>query len=130
MAGDAGRAGQTVVVVDVAIETDTRRIGVRIGQGKAHACVIELCVQPSICTVALLASDGESRGHMVWVGGALVLRSVAGIALGGKPLKLPCGGALVTSFTLYRRMRADERKAILVVTNRGYGNLPAFDGVT
>jgi hypothetical protein len=25
---------------------------------------------------------------------------------------------------------ANERKAILMVTNRGYGNLPAFDGVT
>ena len=67
---------------------------------------------------------------MVWVGGALVLRSVAGIALGRKSLKLPCGSAFVTSFTLYRRMSADEREAILMVTNRGYGNLPAFDGVT
>jgi hypothetical protein len=67
---------------------------------------------------------------MVWVGGALVLRSVAGIALGRKPLKLPCGSAFVTSFTFYRRVRADEREAILMVTNSGYGNLPAFDGVT
>ena len=27
-------------------------------------------------------------------------------------------------------MRADERKAILVVANRGHGDVPAFDGVT
>jgi hypothetical protein len=67
---------------------------------------------------------------MVWVGGALVLRSVAGIALGRKPLKLPGGSAFVTSLTFYRRMRADEREAILVVTNSGYGDLPAFNGVT
>jgi len=57
VAGDAGGAGQTVVVVDVAIETDTRRISVRIGQREAKARVIELSVRPSICTVALLATD-------------------------------------------------------------------------
>jgi len=129
VAGDAGGAGEVVVVVDVAIETDARRIGVRIGQRKAHACVIKLCPRPTICSVALLTTDRETRGHMVWAGGGLVVRRVAGIALGRKPLKLPCGSALVTSLTFYRRMRADEREAILMVTNRGYGNLPAFDGV-
>ena len=129
VAGGAGDAGQVVVVVDVTIETDARRIGVRVGQREAYAGVIELCVQPSICPVALLTTDRETRGHMVWAGGGLVVRRVAGIALGRKPLKLPCGSALVTSLTFYRRMRADEREAILMVTNRGYGNLPAFDGV-
>ena len=130
VAGDAGRAGQVVVVVDVTIEADTRRVGVRIGQRESHARVIELCVRPTICTVALLATDRETGGHMVWAGGALILRGVAGIALGREPLKLPGGSALVTSLTFYRRMRADEREAILMVTNCGYGNLPAFDGVT
>jgi len=57
VAGDAGGAGQTVVVVDVAIEADTRRVSVRIGQREAKAGVIELSVRPSICTVALLATD-------------------------------------------------------------------------
>lgn len=66
---------------------------------------------------------------MVWAGGALVVCGVAGIALGRKSLKLTCGSTLVTSLTVYRRMRADERETILMVTNRGYGNLPAFDGV-
>ena len=129
VAGDAGDARQVVVVVDVAIETDTRRIGVRVRQREANGRVIELCVRPAICTVALLTTDRETRGHMVWAGGALVVRRVAGIALGRKPLKLPCGSALVTSLTFYRRMRADEREAILMVTNRGYGNPPSFDGV-
>jgi len=130
VAGDAGDASQVVVIVDVAVETDARRIGVGIGQREAYAGVIEFCVRPTICTVTLLTTDRETRGDMVWAGGALVLRSVAGIALGRKSLKLPCGSALVTSLTFYCRMRADERKAILMVTNRGYRNLPAFDGVT
>ena len=129
VAGDAGDAGQVVVVVDVTVETDARRIGVRIRQREADGRVIEFCVRPTICAVALLATDRETRGHMVWAGGGLVVRRVAGIALGRKPLKLPCGSALVTSLTVCRGMRADERKAILMVTNRGYGNLPAFDGV-
>ena len=130
MASEAGGAGQTVVVVDMAIQTDARRIGVRIGQREAKAGVIELCVRPTICTVALLASDRETRGHVVWAGGALVVRGVAGIALAREPLKLTGGSTLVTRFTINRRMCADERETILMVTNRGYGNLPAFDGVT
>lgn len=67
---------------------------------------------------------------MVWVDGALIVRSVAGIALCGEPLKLPGGCAFVARLTIYRRMRADKREAILVVANRRYGNLPAFDRVT
>jgi len=67
---------------------------------------------------------------MVWAGGAFVVRGVAGVALGREPLKLPCGSAFVASLTINRRVRTDEREAILMVTNRGYGNLPAFDGVT
>jgi len=129
VAGDAGGAGQGIVVVNVTIEAHPWWIGMRIRQRETNARVIELRVRPTICAVALLTTDRETRGHMVWAGGGLVVRRVAGIALGRKPLKLPCGSALVTSLTFYRRMRADEREAILMVTNRGYGNLPAFDGV-
>ena len=55
VAGDAGGAGQTVVVVDVAIETDTRRIGVRIRQREANRVVVKGCRLPSNRGVALLA---------------------------------------------------------------------------
>ena len=55
MAGDAGRAGQVVVVVDVAIEADPRRIGVRIGQREANRVVVKRCRLPSARGVAHLA---------------------------------------------------------------------------
>ena len=54
MAGDTGRAGQVVVVVDVAIETDPRRVGVRIRQREANRVVVKRCRLPSDCGVALL----------------------------------------------------------------------------
>lgn len=44
MAGDAGRAGQVVVVADVAIGADSRRVGVCVGQRKTDTGVIELGV--------------------------------------------------------------------------------------
>lgn len=91
--------------------------------------MIELCVRPAICAVAPLASDRETRRHVAWVGGAFVLASVAGITLRRQPLKLTGCGAFVTSLTLYRRMSADEREAVLMVANRGYGNIPAFNRV-
>ena len=48
----------------------------------------------------------------------------------GETLKLPGGSDLVAGLAIYRRVRADERKTILMVANRGHGDLPAFDGVT
>ena len=59
MARIAGRAGQVVVVVDVAIRTLTRRDRVRTGQGEAGAVVVECRVQPRTRIVALIAALGE-----------------------------------------------------------------------
>jgi hypothetical protein len=36
----------------------------------------------------------------------------------------------VARFTVNRRVRADQREAILVVTNRRYRYLPTLDGMT
>ena len=55
VARDTGGARQVVVVVDVAIETDTRWIGMRVGQRKAGAGVVELPVGPGDRVVAVLA---------------------------------------------------------------------------
>ena len=58
--------------------------------------MIELCVQPIICAMALFTSRWETGGNVVRVDGALILRNVAGIALGRKAAKLSGGSALVT----------------------------------
>lgn len=107
MAGHAGRGGQVVVVIDVAVQANARWIGVRIGQREAGAGVVEFGVQPGIGAVALLAIRGKAGGHVIRVGGALKFFGVAGIALRRKPLELSCGGARVARFAVHSRMRAD-----------------------
>ena len=65
VAGDAGGAGEVVVVVDVAVEAHPRRVGVRIGQGEAGGGVIKLSVGPGHRVVAALAGRRKAQLHMV-----------------------------------------------------------------
>ncbi len=67
---------------------------------------------------------------MVRVDRALEFFGVAGIALRREPLELPRGGSGMAGFAIHGRVRADKWEAILVVTNRRYRYLPAFDGMT
>jgi hypothetical protein len=67
---------------------------------------------------------------VVRIARAFVFCRVARIALGREALELPGSGASVARFAVHSRMRADQRKAILVVANRRYGYLPALDGMT
>ncbi len=55
MAAHAGCRSEVVIIVDVAVQADARRIGVRIGQREAGAGVVEFGVQPGVRAVALLA---------------------------------------------------------------------------
>jgi hypothetical protein len=50
--------------------------------------------------------------------------------LGREPLELSRGGARVARFAVHGGVRADQRKAILVVANRRHGYLPSFDAMT
>ena len=67
----AGRAGQVVVIVDVAISASTRRHGMHAGERKAGAVVVEFRVHPVAGAVTLLAGLGEIRGDVVGIGGSL-----------------------------------------------------------
>ena len=71
MAGDAGHAGQVVIVVNVTIGAGARRDGVQSGERKPGGVVVELRVRPIAGIVALLAGLREARSHVVGICGAL-----------------------------------------------------------
>lgn len=130
MAGSAGRAGQVVVIVDMAVEANARRIGVRIRERETDAGMIEFCVQPGIRPMTSFARRRETGGHMARVGCGLKIIRVARVALRGKPLKLSRRCAFVARFAIHSRVCADQRKPILVIAYRLYRNRPTLDRVT
>jgi hypothetical protein len=130
MAGSAGRGGQVVVVVDMAIEAYAGRIGMRIRQRETHACMIEFCVQPGICPVASFASCRETGGCVVGVGCGLKVIRVARVTLRRESLKLSRRCAFVTGFAVNGRVGADQRKPILMIPYRLYRNRPTLNRVT
>ena len=66
---------------------------------------------------------------MVGVAGALEFFRMAGIALRREPLELSRGGSRMAGFAINGSVRANQREAVLVVTDRRYRYLPALDGV-
>lgn len=72
------RAGQVVVVVDMAIGTGAWRNGVGVGQRKSCGGVIELAISPNYRVVAALAGGGEAHLDVVHRrGGGVVILQVA-----------------------------------------------------
>jgi len=81
VATHAGGARQVVVVVDVAIEAYPRWIGMRVGQRKAGAGVIELSVRPGHCVVTVLAGRRKAQLYVVHrSSGRVVILQMAGRA--------------------------------------------------
>ena len=80
MTGDAGGAGQAVIVPDMAIGALPRRNGMHGGKREAGAVVIEACVQPGGSIVAGAARLREVRRHVIGIRRALVILQVAGHA--------------------------------------------------
>ena len=74
----AGRAGQVVVVVDVAIGALPRRNRMRAGQHKIYRGVIETGRLPTRSSVALQAIRGEVGRDVVRILGRLKILKVAG----------------------------------------------------
>ena len=75
VAGSAGRAGQVVVVVDMTIEAYAGRIGVRIREREADACMVEFC--SSQVFVPWQFSQDVEKPAVTWFGLVAVLKSFA-----------------------------------------------------
>jgi hypothetical protein len=80
--------------------------------------------------MALLATRRESCCRVVRVSRVFEVLRVAGIALRREPLELPGGSAFMARLAVDGRVCADQRKAILVVTNRRDRHFPAFYRMT
>jgi len=107
MARHTGRAVQIVVVVNVAIRTLSRRDGMPTTQRKSTKRVIELCIEPVVNPMALVAGGGELACQVVGVGSDLVVLGVAGITLRRQALELSAGRALVAGIAIHSCMGAD-----------------------
>lgn len=107
-------------------------IGMAICQQKTCGAVIELCAEPAIETVALVAfARGESRSGfgVIWIGGVLPILQMARIALCFKAQELPDRRTLMAGVARHSSMRTKEGKAVLVILNLFGRKIPAFDGV-
>jgi hypothetical protein len=91
--------------------------------------VIEFCAQPGVDAVALLTLGGETRSHVIGLGGLLIGALVTGITLNGKSLELPNCLALMTVRTLQSGMSSHERETIVVFPHPLENDAPSFDGM-
>lgn len=83
-----------------------------------------------MAALAICRSEGWSGGRVHRVGGFLPVRQMARIALRRKAEKHPRRRLFMAGIALHRRMRAKQRKPILVVANLLRRNHPAVNRVT
>jgi len=118
---------QIVIVIDVARRAGNIRVPGR--QQESRRAVIKFRAQPAIEEMAPLAvTRGKRRSgaRMWWIGGVLPVFQVAGIARRGEPQEHSRGSLLVAFVALHRGMRAEQRKAVLVIAHRLHGNVPTL----
>jgi hypothetical protein len=75
--------------------------------------------------VAHFAGGREAGGAVVERPGVIEVPLVAGDAIGAQPGEDRGGRAAMAGFAVHCRVRAQQRKAVEVVPNRLYGNVPA-----
>ena len=91
--------------------------------------VIERRSRPTIDVVAKRTIRRKLTRYVVGSFGLLKPLSMAAIAIRGEPLELPRCRTLVTRIAVHHRVRANQRKTVLVILNRADVRLPALDRV-
>ena len=126
---EARRAGQVVIVVDVAIDALAGRIRVPPSQKEPGRAVIKLGIQPVVGGVTAIARRGELGRNVVRVGSVLKVRLVAGEARRGHDLELAVGATLVAGITVDGCVGTGQRETIVVLLHIFNSDVPSADGV-
>lgn len=100
VAGRTGPGGQVVVAIHVALRA--LQFGVRAGQGKSRACVIEGSARPGGRVVASLAGLRKLGLHMIGIVRALIILQMAGHASG-------CGQVVIIVYVALRALHCGVR---------------------
>ena len=66
---------------------------------------------------------------MIRIAGGLEIRGVTGVALRRHGLKLAGRSSLMAGVAIHGRVRAGQRKTIIVLLHLPYGDLPSPNGV-
>lgn len=129
MAAHAGCRRTFELIIDVALVALQRRV--RADQGKAGVLqMVKIDSEPVVHRrVALFAGSRESRGGVRRTGCVLVIGGVAGIALRRQSQKLAGSRSFVAGLAVQRRVRADQREAILVLLHLLDRDVPSLHGV-
>jgi len=123
--GDAGRAGQAVIIVDVTIRASTRRHGMRTSQRKSYTGVVEGRVQPVGGVMTGVAGLREVRADVVRIGRALEILQVA-VDAGRAGQAVIVVDVAIGTDARRNRMQAGERESRVVVVE---GRIEPVGGV-
>ena len=115
MAGDASRAREVEIVVDVAIRALAWGNSVSAGQRKSDRGVIEIRTQPVIGAMAGFAGGGKPGADVIRIARRLEVGRVAGITGGRHRLELAVGRALVAGIAVHSRVRSGQREAVVML---------------
>lgn len=118
MAGDAGRARQIVVIVDVAVRALAWRHRVQSGQRESGAVVIERRTEPRARVMALLAGLREILRDVIWIGRTLEIFQVARHT-SRAPQTVVIANVAIDALSRRNRMRSGQHKTCTAVIERG-----------
>jgi len=129
VAGEARRASQVVIVVDVAIDALAGRIRVPSSQKEPGHAVVKLGIEPVVGRVTAFARGRELGGNVVRVGSVLKVRLVAGEARRRHRLKFAVGATLVAGIAVHSCVGTGQRETIVVLLHIFNRDRPSADGV-